>query len=35
LAALKNIVEKRKHQIKAEEKAKQVDEQLELARSSS
>jgi hypothetical protein len=35
LAALKNIVEKRKRQIKEEEKAKQVDEQLELAGSSS
>ena len=35
LAALKNIVEKRKHQIKAEETAKQVDEQLELVGSSS
>ena len=35
LAALKNIVEKRKRQIKEEEKAKQVDEQLEFAGSSS
>ena len=35
LAALKSIVEKRKRQIKEEEKAKQVDEQLELAGSSS
>ena len=35
LAALKSIVEKRKCQIKEEEKAKQVDEQLELAGSSS
>ena len=34
LAALKSIVEKRKRQIKAE-KAKQVDEQLELAASDS
>ena len=33
LAALKSIVEKRKRQIKEEEKAKQVDEQLELAAS--
>ena len=31
LAALTSIVEKRKRQIKSEEKAKQVDEQLELA----
>ena len=35
LAALKSIVEKRKRQIKEEEKAKQVDGQLELAGSSS
>ena len=35
LAALKSIVEKRKRQIKEEEKAKQADEQLELAGSSS
>ena len=35
LAALKSIVEKRKHQMKVEEEAKQVDEQLELAGSSS
>ena len=35
LAALKSIVEKRKRQIKAEEKAKQVDEPLELAASDS
>ena len=35
LAALKSIVEKRKRQIKEEEKAKQVDEQLELAASGS
>ena len=35
LAALKSIVEKRKCQIKEEEKAKQVDEQLELAGSNS
>ena len=35
LAALKSIVEKRKRQFKEEEKAKQVDEQLELAGSSS
>ena len=34
LAALKSIVEKRKHQMKVEEKAKQADEQLELAGSS-
>ena len=33
LAALKSIVEKRKRQFKEEEKAKQVDEQLELAAS--
>ena len=35
LAALKSIVEKRKREIKEEEKAKQVDEQLELAASDS
>ena len=35
LAVLKSIVEKRKRQIKVEEKAKQVDKQLESARSSS
>ena len=35
LAALKSIVEKRRRQIKEEEKAKQVDEQLELVGSSS
>ena len=35
LAALKSIVEKRKRQVKEEEKAKQVDEQLELAASGS
>ena len=35
LAALKSIVEKRKRQIKEEERAKQVDEQLELAASGS
>ena len=35
LAALKSIVEKRKRQIKEEEKAKQVDGQLELAASGS
>ena len=35
LAALKSIVERRKHQMKVEEKAKQADEQLELAGSSS
>ena len=35
LAALKSIVEKRKREIKEEEKAKQVDEQLEFAGSSS
>ena len=33
LAALKSIVEKRKRQFKEEEKAKQVDEQLELVAS--
>ena len=35
LAALKSIVDKRKRQFKEEEKAKQVDEQLELAASDS
>ena len=35
LAALKSIVKKRKRQFKEEEKAKQVDGQLELAGSSS
>ena len=35
LAAFKSIVEKRKRQFKEEEKAKQVDEQLELAGSNS
>ena len=35
LAALKSIVEKRKRQMKAEEKAKQSEERLELAASGS
>ena len=35
LAALKSIVEKRKRQIKAEEKAKQVDGKIELVGSGS
>ena len=35
LAALKRIVEKRKHQMKVEEKAKQAEERLELEGSSS
>ena len=35
LAALKSIVEKRKRQMKAEEKAKQAEERLELAASGS